>query len=156
MVKKRYGNVFRLMLFGTRSPGLKSPETQLQFNEKVICEHLQPSDPIMALANSLIMTVRRCPMVKSIIDLCTYWEAIRGREGSEQRRSMVQQQWYMRCTGSRELWRRSVKWPKLQKNNAGTNNEMRHVPKALSITWIGYECLTSLYIYNFNQLHCRI
>lgn len=45
---------------------------QLRFNGKVICEHSQPSDPIMAPANSLIMTVRRHPMVKSIIDLCTY------------------------------------------------------------------------------------
>lgn len=52
----------------------------LQFNGKVICEHSEPSDPIMAPANSLIMTVRRHPMAKSIGDLCTYWEAIRGGE----------------------------------------------------------------------------
>lgn len=49
-----------------------SIEVQVSFNGKVICEHSEPSDPIMAPANSLIMTVRRHPMVKSIMDPCTY------------------------------------------------------------------------------------
>lgn len=50
----------------------EASKIRLRFNGKVICEHSQPSDPIMAPANSLIMTVRRHPMVKSITDLCTY------------------------------------------------------------------------------------
>lgn len=42
----------------------------------------------MGPANYLIMTVKRHPMAKSIIDPCTYWEAIRGTEESEGRGSM--------------------------------------------------------------------
>lgn len=50
----------------------KSPKSSFGFNGKVICEHSPPSNPITGPAYSLIMTVRRHPMVKSIIDLGTY------------------------------------------------------------------------------------
>lgn len=85
--EKQY-SLFSVVLWDKISIEVSTIQLQFQFNGKVICEHSQPSDPIMAPANSLIMTVQRHPIVKSIIDLCTYWEAVKSREESEGRGSI--------------------------------------------------------------------
>lgn len=99
---------------------------QLWFNGKVICEHSQPSDPIIAAANSLIMTVRRCPMAeinhRSMHLLRSHQ---RQREKTGRRIDMILQQRNRHCTGEcRGLLSRSAEWPKLEGNSSGANDEM--------------------------------